>query len=99
MGEREFFDALLQSVQEMDGIVRGSMPPSRVFDMAAPPMDVRAVREKTGLSQNEFARLLRVKVQTLQNWEQQRRAPSGPAAALLTLAAKAPEVVLQALHA
>jgi len=99
MGNNQFFDELLQSVKEMDAIVRGDMPPSREFAVDANIVDVRAVREKTGLSQNDFARLLRVKLKTLQNWEQHRRTPSGPAAALLTLAAKAPDVVLGALHA
>jgi len=67
--------------------------------VGAVSIDARAVRENTGLSQSEFARLLRVKVKTLQNWEQHRRTPSGPAAALLMLAAKAPKVVLETLHA
>jgi len=94
----EFFNELLQSVKQMDKIVRGEMPPSRRFEVK-PEMDVQAVRENTGLTQNEFAQLLRVSVRTVQNWEQHRRTPSGPAAALLTLAAKAPETVLETLHA
>ena len=40
---------------------------------------VSSVREKTGLSQGDFARLLGVSVRTLQEWEQGRRAPSGAA--------------------
>jgi len=94
----EFFADLLQSVREMDKIVRGEMPPSRVFVVEADSLNVRAVREKTGLSQSQFARLLRVSPKTLQNWEQRRRTPSGPAAALLTLADRAPEMVLSTLH-
>jgi len=38
-------------------------------------------------------------VRTLQNWEQRRRRPTGPAAALLQIVANAPETALQALHA
>jgi len=95
----EFFEELLQGVKEMDAIVRGEMPPSRVFVLQPDAVNARAVREKTGLSQSEFARLLRVSVKTLQNWEQNRRAPSGPAAALLLLAAKAPSLVLETLNA
>jgi len=94
----EFFKELMQGVKEMDGIVRGEMPPSRVFVVEPDTVNARAVREKTGLSQSEFARLLRVSVKTLQNWEQNRRAPSGPAAALLMLAAKAPNLVLETLN-
>jgi len=103
--DKELFADLLQSVKDMDKIMRGEMAPSRVFVVeprtAVEPdtVDARAARAKTGLSQSEFARLIGVKVKTLQNWEQRRRTPSGPAAALLTLASKAPEVVLETLHA
>ncbi|MGO9261953.1 MAG: helix-turn-helix domain-containing protein [Bryobacteraceae bacterium] len=41
---------------------------------------VRVIRERTSLSQSEFARLIGVSVKTLQNWEQHRRRPTGPAA-------------------
>jgi len=63
------------------------------------PINAQAVRARTGLSQREFADMLRVSVKTLQHWEQRRRTPSGPAAALLTLAAKAPKVVMETLRA
>jgi putative transcriptional regulator len=55
---------------------------------------VSSVREKTGLSQAEFARLLGVSVRTLQEWEQGRRAPSGAARTLLMIAAKNPRAFL-----
>jgi putative transcriptional regulator len=56
---------------------------------------VSAVREKTGLSQARFARLLGVSVRTLQDWEQGRRAPSGAARTLLMVAAKNPRALLE----
>jgi putative transcriptional regulator len=55
---------------------------------------VSSVREKTGLSQGEFVRLLVVSVRTLQEWEQGRRAPSGAARTLLMIAAKNPRALL-----
>jgi putative transcriptional regulator len=55
---------------------------------------VSSVREKTGLSQAEFGRLLGVSVRTLQEWEQGRRAPSGAARTLLMIAAKNPRALL-----
>lgn len=55
---------------------------------------VSSVREKTGLSQADFARLLGVSVRTLQEWEQGRRAPSGAARTLLMIAAKNPQALL-----
>lgn len=54
---------------------------------------VSAVRENTGLSQAEFARLLGVSLRTLQEWEQGRRAPSGAARTLLLIAAKNPRAL------
>lgn len=58
------------------------------------PEDVRGIREKTGLSQNAFAGLLGVSVRTLQEWEQGRRKPRGPAKALLRVAYRHPEALL-----
>jgi putative transcriptional regulator len=50
------------------------------------------------LSQSEFAQLIGVKLATLKNWEQNRRTPSGAAAALLTIVEKEPDAALRALH-
>ena len=50
------------------------------------------------MTESEFASLMRVSVKTLQNWEQHRRNPTGPAAALLKIMSAAPEVVLKSLH-
>jgi putative transcriptional regulator len=58
---------------------------------------VQAVREKAGLSQAQFARLLNVSVKTLQNWEQSRRRLTGPAKALLRIVEREPAAALRAL--
>ncbi len=55
--------------------------------------DVTQARAKSGLSQSQFAQVLGVSIRTLQEWEQGRRKPSGAAQALLTIAAKRPEVI------
>ena len=67
--------------------------------VAEPDVDVRSIREQTGLSQAAFARLLNVSKGTLLNWEQGRRTPTGPARALLKAVASDPENVIRALHA
>ena len=56
---------------------------------------VRGIRKKTGLSQVKFAALLGVSVRTLQDWEQERRAPSGAARTLLLIAEKNPGALLE----
>ena len=56
---------------------------------------ISKIRGKVGLSKSEFAKLLGVSVRTLQEWEQGRRAPSGPARRLLTIANKNPRALLE----
>lgn len=58
-----------------------------------PPVDVAALRAKTGLSQFEFAQSIGVPKGTLLNWEQGRREPTGPAQVLLAILAKKPSLV------
>ncbi|HCC53448.1 MAG TPA: transcriptional regulator [Desulfobulbaceae bacterium] len=95
--DKELFDNLVQSLQEAKAIAKGEAPASRRFELSAP--DAKTVRQEIGLSQSEFARLMRVSVKTLQNWEQHRRNPTGPAAALLKVVSMSPETVLKSLHA
>lgn len=56
--------------------------------------DARRIRERLGLSQSEFSALIGVSVRTLQEWEQSRREPRGPAQALLRVADRHPEALL-----
>ena len=56
------------------------------------------IREKIGLSQNGFAMLIGVSKRTLENWEQGRRHPTGPAMALLRILDADPEHAVRALH-
>ncbi|MFN4028643.1 MAG: NadS family protein [Acidovorax temperans] len=95
--DKTLFEDLVGSLQEARAISKGKAAPSRRFVVTAP--DAKAVREQIGLSQSEFARLMRVSVKTLQNWEQHRRNPTGPAAALLKIMSSAPDVALRSLHA
>jgi putative transcriptional regulator len=91
----KFFEDLLESVTQMDEIVRGGRAPSREFHIDA--VGVKAIRKITGLSQPNFAKILDVDVGTLRNWEQGRREPTGPARALLRAIKNDPKHVLKAL--
>lgn len=55
---------------------------------------VAEIRGRIGLSQSQFAKLMGVSVRTLQDWEQGRRAPSGPARTLLIVADRNPRALL-----
>ena len=63
----------------------------------AAPLVVRDLRRRACLTQMEFAAKLGVPVETIRNWEQGKRAPRGPARALLAVIAHAPDTVFQAL--
>ena len=58
---------------------------------------VRDLRRRAQLTQLEFAAKLGVPVETIRNWEQGKRAPRGPARALLAVIAHSPETVFAAL--
>jgi putative transcriptional regulator len=92
----ELFEELLASVKEGGAILRGEAPASRTFDIQ--PVDVKQIRKRYRLTQAEFAAMLGVSLRTLQNWEQGRRVPEGPARVLLQVAARHPEAVLDTVH-
>ncbi len=69
---------------------------SEVADTASVPA-VRELRRRARLTQLEFAARLGVPVETIRNWEQGKRAPRGPARALLAVIAHSPETVFAAL--
>jgi putative transcriptional regulator len=97
---KDLFDELVESVKQMKEIEAGRLKPSRVTraeDLLARTVpDVAALRERFKLSQAKFAALLGISVGTLQNWEQGRREPEGPAKVLLRVAALHPEALLSA---
>ena len=94
MNEQDF-NLLVESIKQAGEIKRGQRKPSRVFTFS--PLDVKAIRSKLQQSQSEFALMIGVSVATLQNWEQGRRKPEGPARALLQVALRNPEAVKAAL--
>jgi len=88
---------LIKSIKQAGQIKKGQLKPSRTFEFR--PLDIKEIRNKLKKSQNEFALMIGVSVSTLQNWEQGRRKPEGPARALLKVASKNPDTVSKALEA
>jgi putative transcriptional regulator len=95
--KNEDFEMLVASIKEAKEIKTGRKEPNRAIEIKPP--DIKSVREKLNVSQREFALMIGVSLRTLQNWEQGRRKPEGPANALLRVAARNPRAVLDALHA
>jgi len=89
------FEQLMESVKQAGAIKRGAMTPGRRIQFD--PADIKSIRKRLDKSQSEFALMIGVSLSTLQNWEQGRRQPEGPARALLKIASENPEAVAQAL--
>jgi putative transcriptional regulator len=74
-----------------------TVPAASATSAAGNSPAVRDLRHRTRLTQAEFAARLGVPVETIRNWEQGKRMPRGPARALLTVIAHAPDTVFAAL--
>jgi len=92
----ELFNELKESIKEGGKILKGKSKASREFSFEKP--DPKEIRERLGLSQIKFAQLLGISPSTLQNWEQGRRSPEGPAKILLNVTARHPEAVLDTVY-
>ena len=79
---------LLKAVKQMKAKKRGKIyTPEQLLAIAA--------RQSVNLTQKEFAQLLNVSIDSVQDWEQGRRSPRGAAKTLLQIAKQHPEVLEQ----
>lgn len=91
------FSELVESVEWMVAHKQGRSPSGgRVSQVN--PVDVKALRNKLGLSQGKFARVLNVSDDTVKNWEQGRRSVPGPAIRLMQIVERHPEIVAEELR-
>ncbi|MEN2751966.1 NadS family protein [Psychrobacter sp. FBL11] len=90
----EFYDDLSTSLNQALAIAKGEAEPSRKFSHEMP--DIKLIRNKTGLSQQQFADKLNISPRTLQNWEQGTRNPTGAAVTLMRLLDKQPDLIAEA---
>ena len=95
MKDREF-SKLVASIKEAGQIKQDLKKAYRINEIT-PPI-IKAIRRRLNLSQSEFATMIGISIGTLQNWEQGRREPEGPAKVLLKIVSKNPEAVIDALH-
>lgn len=88
-------------VARVDGTTEAEIASHKAVDEAEAMQDAakfaRRVRKRLGLSQAEFSQRIDVSLDTIRNWEQGKRCPTGAAKALLKVLDKAPEAALAAL--
>jgi putative transcriptional regulator len=90
------------NIAKLDATTDAHIAQQAAEDEAAAKQDAakfaRRVRRRLGFSQAEFATRIDVSLETIRNWEQGKRCPTGAAKALLKVLDKAPEAALAALH-
>jgi putative transcriptional regulator len=87
-----------QAVEDNDSWTDEELAEAELVQPSPTPEQVRALRAKLGLSQVQFARRFGFTLDTVQQYEQGRRRPSGPASTLLRVIKADPESVLRALR-
>lgn len=95
MSDRNLGAEILAGLDEIKQFKKGKLA-LRTQELSEPSAP-QVIRLKLKMSQSAFAGLMGVSVRTLQDWEQGRREPQGPAVALLRIAEQHPEVFSQ-LH-
>jgi putative transcriptional regulator len=91
------FSSIKQGLEEALEFSKGKASKAVIHEFTS--VDVKDLRAKVGMSQNEFASAFGISVATLRHWERGDRTPQGPALVLLNVVAKEPQAVLRALRA
>lgn len=91
----ELFESIKRGLEEAIAHSKGEKTEVRLF--IPENVNVKQVREKTGLTQNQFAATFGISLGTLRHWERGDRKPHGPALVLLNAANNAPDALLQIL--
>jgi len=72
------FESVSKGLEEALAFANGDLADAKVHELSVAEGDVAEARQKTGLSQAEFAKSIGVAKSTLLNWEYGRRHPMGP---------------------
>ncbi len=92
-------DSIRRGLEEALVYARGEAKEGAFRAYVPPLIDVRAIRTKLGMTQEEFAGRFGFSVNTLRHWEQGKRQPEGPTRAYLLVIDRAPKAVQKALRA
>ncbi|MCZ7597855.1 MAG: transcriptional regulator [Gammaproteobacteria bacterium] len=82
-----------------DAIAHAEGKKGRAMSHEPKPVDVNAIRHKTGMSRQQFCATFGISPETLRHWEQRLRAPRGPARVLLRVVERNPQAVIKAARA
>lgn len=93
MPERDIGQEILAGIREVKAFKSGQLT-LRTRELQE-PMPVKEIRTRLRLSQTAFAGLIGVSLRTVQDWEQGRREPSGPAKMLLRVASRHPNILTE----
>ena len=83
---REAFEAIMAGIEDAGEYLHGNQKGRRVHEIDVGRIDVARLRKDLELTQEQFAKVFRVKAGTIRNWEQGIREPAGPARVLLAVA-------------
>jgi putative transcriptional regulator len=93
MNDRNIGQEILEGIQEIKNYKKGDIQlQTRILQE---PSSAKKIRDKLNLSQFAFASLMGVSPRTIQDWEQGRRTPQGPAKSLLRIAEQHPEIFIE----
>lgn len=89
------FDRIREGLEQAIAHAAGEPVDAVMYHPVKP--DVKSIRQKTGLTQEQFAARCHISVNTLRHWERGDRQPHGPATALLQLVERNPRFVMETL--
>lgn len=92
-------DGIRRGLEEALAYAEGTADASRYGIHIPVDVDVKAIRTRLNLTQEEFAGRFGFSINTLRNWEQGRRVPEGPTRAYLLVIDRNPKAVQKALGA
>ncbi|MGA9069501.1 MAG: helix-turn-helix domain-containing protein [Terracidiphilus sp.] len=95
---RRIADGILRGLQEALAIANGTAKEGTYVVHIPPEIDIKAIRGRLGMTQQEFAERFDFNINTLRHWEQGRRVPDGTARAYLRVIDREPEAVQKALR-
>jgi putative transcriptional regulator len=93
MNDRDIGQEILEGIKEVKRFKKGDIE-LKTWNLKEPSPS-KTIRKKLQLSQSAFASLMGVSTRTVQDWEQGRRKPQGPAKSLLRIAEQHPEIFIE----